>query len=507
MVEHSSDPREIEIKLELDALGIVRLQDDVKLRNVPRHTSRLVSRYFDTDDQLVRSKGLTWRVRTVGDRFVQTIKAQISPAAGLHDRSEWEFHINSQEPDLDAASHTPLKDLLDLDNIRGKLKPVFETDIERTSWHVQSGTSNIVVACDQGRIVAGDAAADIAELELELTDCSLADLFSLAKELASRSGAQIGVLSKSERGYALLARQGPCAAKADAVPISPNMGGAEAFKIIARSCTRQFRINQPLVETKRDVEALHQARVSLRRLRTALSIFKTMVASNELGRIETRLTCIFRNLGRARNLDIYLATLRQDASKEPSSVASLRKVTRSRESAYDKVIAQLASGEYRSLVLDLSAYVEIGAWQSRDPASRRKTERPIVKFAAKALDRRWRRLRKTKQNLNKLKPRELHRLRILIKALRYACEFFRGAFPKPKAERRYRAFIDRLGKLQDQLGTLNDLSTSRKLERKVVRASRGKSASDIAMQSKRDLVKLTSAAAAHRGLTKAKPFW
>ena len=43
----------------------------------------------------------------------------------------------------------------------------------------------------------------------------------------------------------------------------------QAFAAIVHECIRQFRLNQALIIAERDPDALHQARVAMRRLRTA----------------------------------------------------------------------------------------------------------------------------------------------------------------------------------------------------------------------------------------------
>ncbi len=54
-------------------------------------------------------------------------------------------------------------------------------------------------------------------------------------------------------------------------------------------------------------EPLHQARVALRRLRSALSLFEVVVTDKKYMRLKRRLRDVSRQLGEARNLDVYLA--------------------------------------------------------------------------------------------------------------------------------------------------------------------------------------------------------
>ena len=58
------------------------------------------------------------------------------------------------------------------------------------------------------------------------------------------------------------------------------MALSEGFAVIAQACIRQFRLNQSLLARNKSLEALLQARVALRRLRSAMSIFKDMLADD-----------------------------------------------------------------------------------------------------------------------------------------------------------------------------------------------------------------------------------
>ena len=92
---HGTTPeshKELEVKLELVPAGLPALKKIPHLRT--RTTARRateISVYFDTDNQKLRKKGLMLRVRRVGSRYFQTIKASgnLAPI----ERDEWETEI------------------------------------------------------------------------------------------------------------------------------------------------------------------------------------------------------------------------------------------------------------------------------------------------------------------------------------------------------------------------------------------------------------------------------
>ena len=88
---------------------------------------------------------------------------------------------------------------------------------------------------------------------------------------------------------------------------------------------------------------------------------------------------------------------------------------------------------------------------------------PIEQFAAAELDRRWKKVLKRGRKLRSLDPNRRHKLRIAVKKIRYASEFFIGAFRGRKANRRRKAFLNKLKPVQDCLGELNGIAVHQHL--------------------------------------------
>src|SRR5690242_20652449 len=119
----------------------------------------LVSVYFDTHDFALRDRGLSLRVRRVGEQRLQTVKANSPTPMG---RREWEAEIDRDQPKLKLARHTALAPILNSD-IGQHLKPVFETRIRRMAIPLQVRRSEIELALDEGCVLTGNASLDIAE--------------------------------------------------------------------------------------------------------------------------------------------------------------------------------------------------------------------------------------------------------------------------------------------------------------------------------------------------------
>src|SRR5215468_8677714 len=147
---HGSLPaprKELEVKLDLapDSLRALKRIPLLRAQNGRRRAE--VSIYFDTDDHKLRKKGLMLRVRRVGRRYIQTIKANGHSAP--FERDEWEAEIAGREPDLSLAEGTALEPLM-TKKFRRQLKPLFETRIRRTVYPIVDDKNAIALAVDQG---------------------------------------------------------------------------------------------------------------------------------------------------------------------------------------------------------------------------------------------------------------------------------------------------------------------------------------------------------------------
>jgi CHAD domain-containing protein len=89
---------------------------------------------------------------------------------------------------------------------------------------------------------------------------------------------------------------------------------------------------------------------------------------------------------------------------------------------------------------------------------RKGREQTVGEHAAKLLSRGRKRIREGGADLRALDAKKRHKLRISAKNLRYAVEFFAGAFPGEENASRREAALTALKELQDQLGALNDLA-------------------------------------------------
>ena len=467
-------PKEIEFKFEVPPRAIQKLRRLRALRHADGGRIReedLVSVYFDTPRHKLRKHGISLRVRHIGDKRIQTIKANGQSAAGLFSRDEWEKPINRDTPDLRAVRHTPLRALLTKKLVH-QLEPLFETRVRRTVVPLKVGGSRIELTLDRGDVRLGRKSAPISEVELELKRGKPDELLKLAHKIVEQVPARLAVRSKADRGYDLLEDRSVAAVPAEKIKLAPDETTADAFRAIARACLHHLAANEPAVRAH-DSEGVHQMRVGLRRLRAAISVFSGLLADPQTERIKTALKWLTGELGRARDLDVYVTgnikPLERTLPPKRGLLDLQRDLERQREEAFERARKAVESTRYRALVLDTLSWLEAGDWTSGgDELVKARRERNVKDFAREEIARRAKKVMRRSRKLAELDGERRHKLRIAMKKLRYAIEFFESLFVARKESKRIGRFERLLAELQDSLGALNDISVHQKLARELV---------------------------------------
>ena len=470
---------EIELKLDLSASSVALLENSNVL--AAGRQARLVSTYFDTPGLRLHKEGLVLRIRRNGRRLVQTVKRREGAAAGLFSRGEWEFPVHGLVPVVDGR--TPLAAALG--SHAGMLRAIFEVEVNRTSKVVREGASRIEVVLDQGQARALDRSFEISELELELLSGDPRDLFALARRIEHVAPLRIGVLSKSDRGFRLIGPLG-AAVKEGKVSLDCDCTPGEACAAIVADCLRHYRANETLLVGDRSSEALHQARVALRRLRSAHAVFAPLLRDPQSARLDLSVRRLSRVLGAARDLDVVWG----GGSEEARELLGPR-----REQAWKAVATAIGGAAVRHLFLDLTEWVQFGEWRA-SPATAELRQMPLRRFAATALDRRLRQVRRHGHHLTELPDDSRHALRKDAKKLRYAVEFFASLYSAGGERKHRHRFLTALERLQEHLGGLND--------QVVEQALLGVAAPDYETEHAHLLEKASHAR--HR-LLDSKPFW
>jgi triphosphatase len=509
---------EFEVKFELAPTSLADLKKIPLLRTLKAAPKRPaeVSVYFDTDKHKLRKRGVMLRVRRVGSRYTQTIKASGNLAP--FERDEWEAEIAGKEPDLSLAKGTALEPLM-TKKLRRRLRPLFETRVRRTVYPIVENGHAIELTVDQGTIDTGTHALPLCEIELELKRGTATKLFELARELAETLPARLSAKSKSERGYEITEGGQDLPVKASFIDLPAAATARDAFKMIGLACLKQIIDNEPAL-MKCDPEGVHQMRVALRRLRAGISLFAILLHDPQTAAIKAQLKWLAGELSEARELEVLVnrvAAPMKKLSRRWRGMPSLAdEIVERRNAALKRAREAVDSTHFRRLTLDVSAWLEVGQWTDpQDDLVHEQGDLPIADFAAEQLARRWRKVRKKGKALDKLDARRRHKLRIQTKKLRYATEFFSSLFMgKQGAVKRRKKLLSALGGLQDGLGDLNDIAVHEKRIAAISSCGRRSDPSRVfaaglltGREDARIETAMTSAMEAYADLAKVKPFW
>ena len=421
-------------------------------------TRSLHSVHFDTPDHRLREHGATLRVLRREDGFVQTLTSGVGAA-----RAEWDWPVAGPLPDLGVIAEEPAAALIA--RLEGaEPLPLFETRVERRLHRLDCGA--IELAVDRGEIVGANGATEVvSEIELKLKAGEAAQLYRLAQALAESLPVRVEGRDWAVRGFALAGGGSSVPVKAGRLHFRATITLDSAMAAIFANCFDQLTANEACVRAGDDVEGVHQARVGLRRLRSAVSLFRVMIPPVATAPLLAEIKWLAGVFGPAREWDVFLtellAPVRDAFAVHPElrdDLDALRQVAEERRrEAYTAVHESLASRRYTLLRLRFGEWLAAREWRDQPvtPVSAQLFW-PLADIVPGLLDGCHRKARKAGAEFAHLSFSQRHRLRISLKKLRYAAEFFRSLSDDKPTVR----FINRLSVFQDSLGHLNDISTT-----------------------------------------------
>ncbi|WP_146871812.1 CYTH and CHAD domain-containing protein [Acidovorax delafieldii] len=438
---------------------------------------RMEARYFDTPDGALASRGIAFRLRREGDQWVQTVKAL---GDGPLDRQE---HNVARGPAIEGIAPEPLPQLHSgtvagarlqqaLQTAGGPLVETYGTEMDRLTRDITRHGTVVELALDTGRVVAHrgtaqQAEAPICELELELKAGPVTGLAALAAQWATRHGLYLSTVSKAERGERLLAPAGspsgiPIPSDSPASSGSPRKArprsplyqqlpaGQALQRAVVAQCLQQILgPASDIAEGASDEELLHQLRIGIRRLRTALRELAPLAPGNFDPAWEPPLVHVFQQLGHLRDRSQVMqrigAELR-DAGAPPLSTHP-NDTTGLEAQAAQHIVRDAACQE---ALVYLMAFSTPGLNATGDAAAGldARATRHLLQQRLRALHAQ---VQKGARGFATRTPQAQHRLRKRLKRLRYLTEFVAPALDAHSAR-----FLDSLQPALSALGRLND---------------------------------------------------
>ena len=509
--------RELELKLELTGDELGRIEALAALRDLAigePASQQLRSLYFDTLDRRLHARGLSLRIRRVGESWLQTLKFETDMYGGISRPGELETIVEGPKPEVQSIPDKVVRKRVKKAIGEAPLVPLFETVVERTARRLKEldGTE-IELALDKGVVRGAEGSRDLCEAELELKSGNPDALVCVAEKLFADGAIRLSEASKAEWGYRLGDRQKQVKLeplKASMPKLDATQSCAEAFREICRTATDHILHNWVVVAESDDPEGTHQMRIGLRRLRSLLKVFRPVVDSEGLRELDRKARDLGLLLGELRDADVAMDTVGAAAAQrsDDADLASLKGVlANSRAHHREKVRAELKGRQWSCLKLKLAMLPEcldqlVGGENSKVLA------KPIGRLTDKVLGKWWRKIIQAGRRIDSLSAAERHEMRKRLKTMRYAVEFLASLYPAKDVRR----FTKKLRSLQDKFGYLNDVVVAEKL--KLVRAD---GTSDPGLQRAGGYVIGWHAARAERAwnnirsgwkrFAKSSPFW
>ncbi len=457
---------ETELKLSLDPRHWQRLLTHPRLegKGVEWTVEHLLATYYDTPSLQLHADGIGLRVRRENERWIQTLKTGIGGSGGLHHHEELDSEVESDALDLTKLPVSgPFAPTFADPDLRKALKAVLVTDIERHSCLLSlSNGAKVEVSVDQGHIRAGRRSRRIAEVELELLQGSVASLYALALELAEVVPLRLEGANKAEQGYRLLQRQVVKPQTGSLPELNERMSAEQAFQAIMYRCAEHFQANEEAVLAG-DVEGVHQFRVGLRRLRSCLSVFKSVIPAETVAGLKLDIRWLNEVTGPVRDWDVFIEGLEPVVGRFPEhrGLKDFVAAGHAIRVRHDRALcSRLRSPRYGGFLLRLGAWLATAGWRvGQDPEIRELQTQPVLRFARQVLRKNHKRMIREGEDFDNLPTEIKHDLRIRAKRLRYALQFFSSLY----GQEHCRGMLKTLSALQDNLGLLNDLVVAERL--------------------------------------------
>jgi CHAD domain-containing protein len=385
----------------------------------PPEAVRLETVYYDTPDLRLARWGVSLRYRA-GEGW--TLKLPPAKAAGppgnLLERDELTFQGGSKRPPEAAVA------IVRAYVRKAELVPVARLSTVRRRVRLVDGAGARLAEVVDDEVSVRDGrrvAARFREIEVEVSSQENGSNGMIDTLVTLLRGAGAGAPDPTPKHIRAL---GPRAMEPPEVApqsIEPDSPAKDVIKHVLAESIASLLHHDPLVRTSADPEAVHQARVATRKLRSHLRTFGPLLDPEWTEPLRSELGWLAMGLGAVRDREVLLERLRERAKSLPASdqrsASSLLQILVVEiETLRKKLLSELDSPRY----IDLLERLVIAA---HSPATLPDADQPALQLLPPLAAGPWRRLRSAVRQLpDPPTDPELHRIRILAKRARYAAE-------------------------------------------------------------------------------------
>ena len=409
----------------------------------PQATRRLQTTYYDTADLRLARWGASLRYRP-GEGW--TVKLPEGQEGALLVRAEHVFPGDGRRPPAEAVA------MVRAFVRTGQLSPVVRMRTVRRPVELRepAGSRLAELADDDVQVLDGRRiTARFRELEVELDEDADDDLLEQVVDRLLEAGAQAA--EPTPKYLRALGGRERVLGPEIVPPELDDDATVEALlhHDLASGTLRLFR-HEAGVRTGEDPEAVHQARVATRRLRSTLRTFSSLLDPDWTDRLRDELKWLADLLGQVRDTDVLLERFNEHLAALPTADAKvgprlLAALVDQRDSARRRLLRAMATERYAVLLDDLVA-------AAAAPALLPGADRPAAQVMPPLVAKPWKKLRKQVGKAGDDPPDDqLHQIRIRAKRARYAAEAVEPVIGQPAED-----YADAVADLQSVLGDHQD---------------------------------------------------
>lgn len=456
---------EFELKFEVSPTSLKSIKS--KLLHAKATKQRMRAHYFDTADFRLAEHGISIRVRLEDKQWVQTAKGKTNRISErLEDNVVLKEQPENRVPDFNLALHagTPVgMAIAKILNLYGNLKlntkanetypeliQIYATDVQRTAMLVEETDCIVEIALDQGRVFTDLESIDLCELEIELKQGAPAAALALARQWCADYRLWLNALTKSMKGQRLIADSGtsPVIVTAIQPVFQRNASGAKMMSAVLQTCLQHILFNaSEIASGSVETEHVHQLRVGIRRMRTALRELNGLI-DNIDPEWEIVLADVFEQLGQYRDHSQLELVLQPQLEAAGAPAVALAFGAADTNAA--GLVSVVRAPALQDVLLAIMG-VALEADESR-PHAKRSAKNEIVEMLEKRLQKLRSDALKDGRKFLELSGEHQHRVRKRFKRLRYLSEFSAPFFSTHKVKK----FVGALKPAQDALGLYND---------------------------------------------------
>jgi triphosphatase len=251
------------------------------------------------------------------------------------------------------------------------------------------------------------------------------------------------------------------------IVLPPDASARAAFAIVLGQCLDHLAANARRAKASAP-DALHQARVAVRRFDAAIRLFAGLAPASSVDHIKAELKWLRREMAVARELDVFfdecIAPLTSPAKPDAELLQLERLCLAQRKSAYLAAGRALRSVRFRHFL----AFARASANEAHgDEPQQQAADQTVHELVSSALSSLRSKMKKAGK-LEDLDASALHKLRLRAKRMRYTIDFSASLYPGRSRRQRAAAMLAKLAQLQSTLGTLNDADARRTILRRLM---------------------------------------